>query len=135
MMAAVTNTAAAETEAVRVMTLLRRLCDPGRLKPGFLDPSVAKGRVTASDFLHDGVVVPGTDPRQGPQFPRQPTELPGSARWAGLPTGRRPPGARRGYGVAPTAKVQSGTPLCPGGPIRVWVELIQRVAFGEPRMM
>ena len=40
-----------------------------------------------------------------------------------------------GYGVAPTAKVHSGTPLCPGGPIVVCRESIQRVWFGEPRMM
>lgn len=134
-MAAVTSTAAAEMEAVRVMTLLRRLFDPGRSEPGFLDPSVAKRRVTASEFLHSGVVIPVADPGDGPQFPRQPTELSGGARWAGLPTGRSPAGPRRGYGVAPTGKVQTGTPLCPGDPIEVWVELIQRVAFGEPRMM
>ena len=83
-------------------------------------------------------MIPVADPRQGPQFPRQPTELSGRARWAGLPTGRptgRGPGGRGGYGVAPTGKVQFGTPLCAGGPIEVWVELIQRVWLGEPRMM
>ena len=74
------------------------------------------------------------DPRQGPQFPRQPTELCSGARWAGLPTGRCPCGGG-GYGVAPVGKVQFGTPLCAGGPIEVWVELIHRVWFGEPRMM
>lgn len=78
------------------------------------------------------------DPRQGPQFPRQPTELCSGARWAGLPTGLptgRCPCGLGGYGVAPTGKVQFGTPLCAGGPIEVWVELIHRVWFGEPRMM
>ena len=79
-------------------------------------------------------MIPVADPRQGPQFPRQPTQLSARARWAGLPTGRRP-GGRGGYGVSPTAKVQFGTPLWAGGPIEVWVELIHRVWFGEPRMM
>jgi len=41
----------------------------------------------------------------------------------------------RGYGVAPVGKVHSGTPLCAGEPIVVCSDWIQRVAFGEPRMM
>ncbi|VXC62566.1 hypothetical protein ARTHRO9AX_80485 [Arthrobacter sp. 9AX] len=122
-----TTTATTAPNTVALTSFLCRVFSPSfpsRLVtalffPQFVWPYGSPFAVLARDSLFPGASLPNPyRPRDG-----EPSPAPGPA----------PPDA--GYGVAPTGKVHSGTPLCPGVPIVVCLESIQRVWLGEPRMM